>query len=138
MNEAQQILSVLIKESVQTKFEQKIDAVIEEKYSAKKDVKEQDEDENEENIEESDDDDEDDDEDDDDDEELKESMSVEYLEVGAKKGKKTEKTTISRHADLVKMANTGKYEWFMVTKKDGTEVEYTVDFEGKKPVLVEM
>lgn len=142
MSATKDVLSVLIKESVQSKFEDGINAIIEEKY--KKHVKEEDE---EEDMDDSDDDededsDEDEDDSDDSDEELEESMKVEYLEKGAythgSKVKKTETTTINRHADLVKMANTGKYEWFLVTKKDGTEIEYNVDFEGKKPVLVEM
>ena len=112
-----ELLEVLIKESVKTKFESKIDTIIEEKY--KNHVKE--EDEEDEDMDDTDDDDsEDDDEDDSDEEDLKESMSVEYVEKG-KKGTKT--TTIKNHSELVKMAKTGNYEWFMVTKKNGEEVE---------------
>jgi Skp family chaperone for outer membrane proteins len=134
-----ELLEVLIKESVKTKFESKIDTIIEEKY--KKHVKEEDEededmdDEDEDDSDDDEDDDEDSDEDDSDEEDLKESMSVEYVEKG-KKGTKT--TTIKNHSELVKMAKTGNYEWFMVTKKNGEEVEYTIDWDGKTPSLVEM
>lgn len=135
MSATKDVLSVLIKESVQSKFEDGINAIIEEKY--KKHVKEEDEEEDVDDDKDSDDSDDDDDDsdEDDEDEDLEESMKVEYVEKG-KKGTKT--TTIQKHSELVKMAKTGNYEWFMVTKKNGDEVEYTIDWDGKTPSLVEM
>ncbi|WGH49719.1 hypothetical protein [Alishewanella phage vB_AspM_Slickus01] len=159
--ENKEIMAILIKEAVKEKFDKGIDDKIEEKYSKKSKMKESDEeedededkeklaeseddededdeDEDDEDEDEDDEDEDEDDEDEDEDEKVNEAFSVEFAKKDHKKGDKAGTTKIKSHAELVKMANTGEYSWFMVTKSNGDETEYTVDFEGKRPKLVEM
>lgn len=82
----------------------------------------------------------DDDESEDKDEPMEEAMKVVATKVPTKgqSRQESEDLTINRYQDLVKLANSGKYEYFMVTKNNGDETEYHVDFNGKTPKLVEM
>lgn len=70
-------------------------------------------------------DDEDEDDEDEDDEPLEEGLKV----VGVKtaKGSKAEDLEVKDMRELTKLAKTGTYGWFMVTKKNGDEDEYTVE-----------
>lgn len=82
-----------------------------------------DEDEEKEELEESDDEDEDEESDEDDEDELKEAMKVEAKPLKAP----VEKFEVKDMRELTKLAKTGNYGWFMVTKKNGDEDEYIVE-----------
>lgn len=65
---------------------------------------------------------------------ISESMKVVATKSGSRNNDKPEQMTIKRHQELVRLAKSGKYEYFTVEKKDGTMVEYSV--ENRK--LIEM
>jgi hypothetical protein len=69
---------------------------------------------------------------------LKESMTVDAMPANSRGRGKTVTHNISRMSDLVKLANSGKYEYFTVSKRNGEEEEYHVDFSRGKPKLVKM
>ena len=64
---------------------------------------------------------------------INESMEVTASRVGGRKGQDT--FTINRMSDLKKLGKSRQYDYFMVTKKNGDEVEYSVDPQGN---IVEM
>lgn len=130
--ESKEALSVSIKSATKEIFEAKINDKIDEKYNKKEKMKEEegDESDKDEELEEEEDGDDDDSDDSDEDEELEESMKVVAVRSG--NTKKKDEFQINRLGDLKQHAK--KYDWIMVTKKNGEEIEYSVE-NGK---LVEM
>lgn len=77
-------------------------------------------------------------EDSDEDESITEAMKVQAMKVGGRSRRDVEEIRINRHADLLKLAKSKKYEHFLVTKSNGEELEYHVDYTNNRPELVEM
>lgn len=68
------------------------------------------------------------------DDSLNEGWKVEATPQG---GKSSVELTVSGLPELKRLAKSGKYGYFTVTKPNGDEIEYHVDFEDDKK-LVEM
>lgn len=141
-NEKIEALKVQIKSSVNEAFERFLsdDQVAEgkgkkmdEKYDDKEKEKMEEEEESEDDDKEKGDEDEEDDS-----KSVTEAMSVTAAAKGSRGKDGISTLQISRLGDLVKLANSGKYEYFTVEKKNGDIVEYHVDYSGGRPKLVEM
>lgn len=64
---------------------------------------------------------------------ITEAIKVTASRVGGRKG--VDEFTINRLSDLKKLAKSRQYDYMMVVKKNGVEIEYTIDPQGN---LVEM
>lgn len=131
LDQLKEAMKIQITEKTKQVFESAITESMSSKMKKESDI---------EDVENSDDKDDDDDEDDDDDDTVEEAMKVVATKLRKKGESKysNEEHTINRYQDLVNLAKTGDYEFFMVTKSNGDETEYHVDFNGKTPKLVEM
>lgn len=124
-------MSIVDKDVIQTivkeAFENKIAELTEAKKEAQMEEEEKEKEENEE-------DESDEDENEEDEEEsetgLTESFDVEVTD----NSRKTKSMKVNSMRDIVKMAKTGQYEYFIVKKRSGEEIEFSVE-NGK---LVEM
>lgn len=135
-----------IRSVIRSAIEEASKVAIEEKYGKKKmkeeeeetdseeeGVKEESEEESDEEEDES-----DEEEDESGEEEMEESQITEAIKVtasrvGGRRG--TDEFTINRLSDLKKLAKSRQYDYMMVVKKNGVEIEYTIDPQGN---LVEM
>jgi len=104
---------------VREAFENHINGLIEEQEEKKEEEKKT-----------TDNDDNDDDDDDDDDETLSEALNIEVTDSS----NKMKNMKVNSMRDIVKMAKTGQYHYFVVKKASGEEIEFSVE-NGK---LVEM
>lgn len=117
-----------IREEIRSRIDEAAKVAVNEKY--KKDVKEEDEEEQEEEGEEEE---QEEEEEEVSESDLNEAFDVTASRVGGRKG--TDDFQINRMSDLKKLAKSRQYDYFMVTKKNGDEVEFSVDPQGN---LVEM
>jgi len=132
-----------IRSVIRSAIEEASKAAIEEKYGKKKMKEEEEETDSEEEgvkeeTEEDSDEDSGEEEDESGKEEMEESQITEAIKVtasrvGGRKG--TDEFTINRLSDLKKLAKSRQYDYMMVVKKNGDEIEYTIDPQGN---LVEM
>lgn len=128
-----------IRSVIRSAIEEASKVAIEEKYGKKKMKEEEEEtDSEEEGVKEESEEESDEEEDESDEEEMEESQITEAIKVtasrvGGRRG--TDEFTINRLSDLKKLAKSRQYDYMMVVKKNGVEIEYTIDPQGN---LVEM
>lgn len=142
MSNLDEDMKTAIRERVKDTIQEAVEQVEEKKYKDKKkqeadhsddeDSEEVDEDKKKKSESEDDSDEEDSEEDEEDDSQVDESLSVTAMRSGSRK---KEQMNVTNIRELNRMASTGDYEYFTVTKPNGDEVEYHVDMNNK---LVEM